>query len=191
VLIVPIENAIMDFCSNQMNLNSLVGRDKSDEIRARLAATRATLAENERQLKRLVDAMLSSDAPPAAFAARAREIENEIAGLQHAVKVDESALLHEANAPTQQAAQHWATLSSGVKGDNSDARMTVRKMVAETFEKIVFYRYGIDGQPRQKYQRDKEWLVVLVSRSGVTRHIRISRTGELLALLDVDRQAVA
>jgi hypothetical protein len=173
-------------------LNSLIGRDKSQEIRGRLAASRVTLAENERQLKRIVDAMLATDAPPAAFAERARRIEADIKEIQHAIKYDEAALLTEANTPTVQAAEKWASLIDAVKDEDIDARMTVRKLVVDTFEKIVLYRFGtVPPATRKAYAKDKEWEILLVSRSGVTRQIRVSRDGQLLGIADENRQAVA
>lgn len=194
VLIAPIENAIVDYCSNQMNLNGLIGRDRTEEIRARLAAARVTLSEHERQLNRVVDAMLGTDAPPAVFAVRAREIETEISKLNHAIKIDEAALLNEANAPTRQAAEHWAAVAQSVKDGDIESRVTVRKMVSDTFEKVVFYRYGsgadgFNADLHQCYKREKEWDIVLVSRSGVTRQLRIDRHGNLVQLADEARMA--
>jgi hypothetical protein len=192
-MVQPLEKAVINFCSSQMNLNSLVGRDQTQDTRARLASSRAALSENERQLKRVIDAMLSTDAPPAAFAARAREIENEIARLNHSIRTDEAALLAEATTPTREAATVWASLAQGVEDDEIDARVAVRKLVADTFEKIVFYRHGTNPPPveQTRNQKDKEWELLLVSKSGVSRHIRINRKGELLALVDEDIRQTA
>jgi DNA invertase Pin-like site-specific DNA recombinase len=192
-MIQPLEKAVIEFCSNQMNLNSLVGRNMSDEIRSRLAASRAALPEQEKRLQRIMDAMFSTDDPPASFAQQARVIEKEIARLNHAIKTDEAALLAEANTPTQEAASIWATLAKGVEDDDIDARIAVRKLVVDTFEKIVFYRHGINPPPVEqiKHQKDKEWELLLVSKSGVSRFLRISRDGRLLGLFDLPREAVA
>jgi DNA invertase Pin-like site-specific DNA recombinase len=188
-MVQPLEKAIIEFCSSQFNLNSLVGRDQTEDTRARLAAARAALSENERQLKRVVDAMLSTDSPPAAFAVRAREVESEIARLNHAIRTDEAALMAEAGTPSREAATVWASLAKGVENDDIDARVAVRKLVADTFDKIVFYRHGTTPPPveQTKHQKDKEWELLLVSKSGVSRLIRISRAGELLGLADEDR----
>lgn len=192
-MVQPLEKAVIEFCSNQMNLNSLVGRDMSDEIRSRLAAARAALPEQEKRLNRVMEAMFATDDPPASFAQQARVIEKEIARLNHAIKTDEAALLAEANTPTREAASIWATLAEGVENDDIDARIAVRKLVSETFEKIVFYRHGMNPPPVEqiKHQKDKQWDLLLVSKSGVSRQLRVSRDGRLLALLDIDRLAVA
>jgi DNA invertase Pin-like site-specific DNA recombinase len=192
-MVQPLEKAVIEFCSNQMNLNSLIGRNMSDEIRSRLAASRAALPEQEKRLQRIMDAMFSTDDPPASFAQQARMIEKEIARLNHAIKTDEAALLAEANTPTREAASIWATLAKGVEDDDVDARIAVRKLVVDTFEKIVFYRHGINPPPVEqiKHQKDKEWQLLLVSKSGVSRFLRISRDGRLLGLFDLPREAVA
>jgi hypothetical protein len=192
-MVQPLEKAVIEFCSNQMNLNSLVGRDMSTEIRSRLAASRAALPEQERRLQRVMDAMLSTDDPPASFAQQARAIEKEIARLNHAIKTDEAALLAEANTPSVEAASVWATLAEGVERDDIDARVTVRQLVMDTFNKIVFYRHGVNPPPIEetKHHKDKQWDLLLVSKSGVSRHLRVSRDGRLLGLADMDRQAVA
>lgn len=179
----PLERAVMAWCSDQMNLNSLIGKNQTADIGARLAASRARAAEAQKQLDRIIDAMLASDSPPAAFAARARAIETEIAALNHAIRADEAALMVEANKPTREAAAIWAESALAALAGDMDARIKVRKLVGETFEKIVLYRYGMNPPPIEETrgQKDKGWDLLLVSKSGVSRYLRINREGVVIA----------
>lgn len=187
-MLVPLEKALLTFCSDQMNLNGLIGQDRSAEIRARLAQNRIAVGALEKQLARIVDAMLATDAPPAAFAARAREAEKDIAARNHEIRIDEAALLSLGAAPTTEAAQVWAALAAKVANDDIDARVRVRKLVGDTFERIVFYRFGVTPPAdRAKFQKDKYWDLLLVSKSGVTRHLRLDRAGNLIGQIDEAR----
>jgi hypothetical protein len=198
VPLLPLEKAVVEFCCDQLNLNSLVGRDRSAEIKSRIAQSRTMLAGLEKQLTRLVDALLASDKPSAAFAARAAEIEEQIASLKEAIRIDESVFVVATNSsPTHEAARKWQALATAALGygkddGDYDARIKIRKLVAETFSKIVFYRYGLDKpEVVPMWARTKCSELVLVSRSGVTRHLRFDRNGELVAQVDEARQVVA
>lgn len=192
-LLNPLEKAVMSWCSDQMNLNSLVGNDRSAEIKSRLAASRGSLREQQKQLERIMDAMLSTDSPPAVFATRARTIESQIATINHAIRTDEAALLAESNAPTVEAAEIWASLATAAMNDDIDARMAVRKLVGDTFKNIVLYRHGVTPPPveQTKFHKDQFWELALVSKSGITRQLRIDRNGDVIACVDFSAQLAA
>lgn len=192
VIVTAMEKAVIDFCSDQMNLNSLTGRDQSSEIKNRLSASRVQVSTLERQLARLLDAMLATDSPPAAFAAKAKDIENQIAHLKHTIRGDEALMLANAVKPTGQAAEQYRALADAAMANDGDARVQVRGLLADTFSKISFYRYcAVPTQTPKKYQREQFWELLLVSKSGVSRLIRISRAGELLDLTDERHEAEA
>lgn len=187
-MLAPLERAVLAWCSDQMNLNSLVGADRSTEVKNRLAAARASVGEMKKQLDRIADALLSSDSPPAIFADRARKIEGQISAAQHSIRADEATLLAESHTPTTQAADVWQSLAAGVMNDDVAARMAVRKLVGDTFKSVVLYRHGTMPPPVEetRFKRDKEWQLLLVSKSGVSRLLRISRDGEVLEIVDED-----
>lgn len=192
VAMLPIEQALIAFCSDQMNLNSLVGRDETADIKNRITAARASVATLERQLSRVLDAMLSTDSPPAAFAAKAKKIEDEMAHHKHTIRSDESALLAAAGKPSGLAADQWRALAQAALAGDFDARIKLRRLVNETFSRIAFYRYAMTPPTTApRWQREPFWEMLLVSKSGVSRNIRVSRTGELLGLVSENRQAAA
>lgn len=194
VPLLPLEKAVIDFCCDQMNLDSLVGRDRTAEIKTRLAQSRTMLAGLEKQLGRLVEAMMATDKPAAAFAKRAGEIEDQIAALKDAIRVDESVfIVASTSSPTHEAAVKWralaaAALGTGKDDGDYDARVKIRKLVAETFSKVVYWRYGVNAPAvRPMFERTKFSELTLVSRSGVTRHLRFDRNGEMICMVDEDR----
>jgi hypothetical protein len=74
---VPVERAIMAYCSDLMNLQALYGPDRTSGPRAALLTARNSLREIDEKLAKLTDAMLESDEPPAAFIQRARQFEQQ------------------------------------------------------------------------------------------------------------------
>lgn len=192
VSLLPIEQAVITFCSDQMNLNSLVGRDETAEIKNRISAARVSVAALERQLSRVLDAMLATDSPPASFAAKAKQIEEEIAHHKHTIRNDESVLLAAAGKPSGVAADQWRALADAAINGDFDARIRLRRLVSETFSRVAFYRYAMTPPAAApKWQREPFWEMLLVSKSGVSRNIRVSRSGELLGLVTETRQAAA
>lgn len=185
-LLDPLEKAVINWCSDQMNLNSLVGQDQSAEIKNRLAASRASVRELERRLAKNIEAMEADDAPASSFAKRAKELETQIATLAHSIRTDEGALMTASHKPTIEAAEVWKSLATAAMNDDTAARMAVRKMVGDTFQSVVLYRHGVVplSIEETKHRQDKYWELALVSKSGVTRHLRINRDGDVIRAFD-------
>jgi DNA invertase Pin-like site-specific DNA recombinase len=201
VKMAPLEKAVIRFCSDQMNLNSLVGRDRATEIKSRISESRTILATLDKNLERVVEAMLATDKPPAAFTARATAIEDQIAALKEAIKVEERNLIASASAPTDAAAKKWQDLAEAALAPPSDpahagARLAIRKLVGATFNRIIFYRYGVNSpeagltwEDRPLGLRPSYSEIALVSKSGIMRTIRFDREGELIEMYDATIQA--
>ena len=180
--VVPIERAIMNFCSDLVNLQSLYTGDRTAAPRADLAAARARLVDVDAKLERLMEALLASDgAAPATFTRRARELEEEKATHQQAMKAAERELADAARADMSGADQRWKTLAEGVGALDKEARLQARQLVADTFERIVVYFKGLRPGEGPRGQID----VLLVARGGDARLLRIDKTGGWTALEDM------
>ncbi|WP_176058147.1 recombinase family protein [Paraburkholderia sp. BCC1876] len=178
--VVPVERALMAYCSDQMNLTRLTSGDGDEVARAaRLAQARAQAAETERQIEKVTDALLSDpDGAPAAFVRRARELEDRLKVERNTIDQLEHELAASSTA-TPAAAQAWAELAEGVEALDYDARMKVRQLVADTFAHIGLIRRGLSGV-------EGRIALELVGKRGVTRLIEFdSKTGELYGLQDV------
>ena len=168
--VVPIENAIMEWCADAMNLSALMGGGDADAgLRAELASSRARAGEIERQIARVTEAMLVSDTAPIAFARKARELEQALARENAAIDRLERELAARARHQTPGMAEAWAALVDGVKALDYDARMKARQLVADTFERIDVYHSGmVPGV-------EKVIDVVLHGRGGAVQLLRIKR----------------
>lgn len=172
--VVPIERALLNFCSDQFNLQRLleVG-DDGQGIQHQLAAANAEAEKISTQLGRVTEALLADDsgAAPLAFVRKARELEQQQAVAQQKVRD----LEYEASAfagiaqPAQ--AVRWEELAAQVEAGNYAAREQVRQLVMDTFERIVVYMRGIEAQDRTGREID----VQLISRTGQHRVIQINR----------------
>lgn len=173
--VVPVERALMRYCSDQMNLSALLqGSGRAEQARARVATVRAELAATERQLEKLTEALMLDDGPtPIVFVRKARELEQQLAGQRQAVADAEHELAAVASVSEPALAEAWAVLVDGVEALDSDARLKARQLVMDTFEKVVLYTKGVDADS------SKEMDLLLVPKGGAPRLLRINRrTGE-------------
>ena len=177
--VAPIERALMNYCSDIVNLQALYGADRATGPRARLAAARNQVADLAKKLDRLTDAMLASEAGgvPATFAKRARELEIEQKKQQAEVVAAERELAASARTDLAGTDEIWRKLSAGVEAQDPDARLQTRQLVADTFEQIVIYHKGVRPAKTPKGMLD----MTLKARGGMLRMLRINADGGWVA----------
>lgn len=182
ISIVPVEKALLAFCSDQLNLASLHGDgDRMAAGRTALSRVRQKIADLDKQLERVTAAMLADEeATPIAFVRKAREIEGQIAEAKRDEALAESDLNRASHYNTPAIAEQWRQLAAGALALDYDARMRVRQMVSDTFERIVIYHKGITqdaGTPRID--------MMLIAKGGMPRQLSIDRkTGAWIAQAD-------
>lgn len=181
--VVPVERALLNYCSDQMNLDRLCQPDDSERrLREQLVEARLRVEELGRQLERVTDALLADDsgAAPLAFIRRARELEQQQADAQSSVLMLERQLVVKVSPAEPARAERWAELAVRVQADDYTAREQVRQLVLDTFERLVIYMRGVPLDPKSKVID-----MLMVPRHGVPRALRIDRrTGEWLASED-------
>jgi hypothetical protein len=182
--VAPIERAIMAWCSDMLNLNSLYVGDRAAAPRARIAQLRTQQAATDAQLQRLTDALL--DAGPgagvAAFVQRGRDLEAQKAQAEAELASVERELAAVARTSVEGADSIWRALASGVEAQDTDARIKARQLVADTFERIVVYHHGVDPDTTPAGVID----VVLIAKGGAGRQLRVDRAGLVLAAEQAD-----
>ncbi len=182
--VVPIEKALMSYCTDRMNLSGLLeGSDHSQEIKARLSIAKAEAAQIEQQLERVGEALLAAEggASPLIFVRKARELEEQQAAKRKEVAQAERELVAVGSRDRPGLADAWAQLASGVEALDYDARMKVRQLVRETFERIVLYHKGLQPVGEAGGVID----LLLMAKGGQSQYLRINRrTGEWRAGAD-------
>lgn len=173
--VVPIEKALLSYCSDQMNLTRLLEpADDGRQLRQRLQACRTKETEVERQLQRVTEALLADDqgAAPLAFVRKARELEAELKQLQaEAAQLErEQAVVGQVQTPA--GAEFWRKLAVEAQDIRSPAREQLRQLVLDTFSRITVYARGLVPDPKSK----------------VIHLVLVSRAGQRIAL-DVDRRS--
>lgn len=182
----PIERALLTYCSDQFNLERLMRHDDSSdaeaEAHAGLAAVRRKIANREMQLEKLVNVLLEDEAAaPAIFARKARLIEDELASLRQ----DESAAATRVattvvRSPSQ--AKAWKDLAKSALAMEEESRLKVRQLVIDTFERIVIYNAGVTPGDTRTSPID----MMLLAKGGQPRMLKINRrTGDLLNQEDI------
>ena len=183
--IVPIERALMAWCSDQMNLTELLeGPDQGNAMRARVVSAKQNVATIEKHIERVTEALMAAeDATPLAFVKKAKELEAQLEQAQKELRAAEIELAGNTAKGNPAKAEAWAALAEGVEMQDYDQRMIARKLVGETFARIVVYHHGIDPED------DDAGPVIdllLISKTGNTRSLRINRrTGAVIYADDV------
>ena len=188
VSVVPVERALLSFCSDQFNLSSLSGGDDpSISARASLSAVRARIAEIEKKIERVTDAMLADEtATPIAFVRKARELEAELAAAKQEETIAEADVVRAGQRNTPAIADQWKRLAEAALSLDYDSRMKVRQLVAETFENIVLYHRSVTP-----VETPSSVDILLVAKGGVSRLLRIKRkTGEWITHRDSTPQRI-
>jgi DNA invertase Pin-like site-specific DNA recombinase len=181
VSVVPVERALLAFCSDQINLSSLQGGgDQAQASRSAIAGARARLVDLGHQLDKVTAAMISDDGPtPLAFVRKARELEAAVAAARQDEAIAEADLARASRSHLPAIADQWRQLKASALALDYDARMQVRQLVADTFDRIVIYHRGVEpasaGAPAPID-------LLIVARRGAARALRIDRkSGEWVA----------
>lgn len=182
--VVPIERALLEFCSDQINLKRLLQEgDGGQSIRQQIVMAKAEGDKITAQLARITDALLADDdaAPPLAFLRKARELEARQAEILTSITRFEGELMRVTRSAQPAKAELWADLTERALALDCEAREQVRQLVMDTFDRIVIYMRGVGSSDRKSPLID----VHLSSRTGQHRFIQINRrTGRWLASED-------
>jgi hypothetical protein len=141
--VAPIERAIMDFCSDMINLQTLYGGDRTTIPQRNLDAMRAQLAEVQVKITRLGDLLEDGEGNPAELKERLRAREEERADLIERIQQAEVELRKLQRANIVDADVRWQSVVDGVNALDYDTRLQARQLVADTFETIVVYHHGV------------------------------------------------
>jgi hypothetical protein len=171
---VPVERAVLAYCSDRMNLQRLLEpAADGEELRQRLVEAQVGATEIVRQLERVTEALLAdeSSAAPLAFVRKARELEEELDKRRAMVQQLEQDLVTRSTALPPAEAARWSELAERAKSmHDTQARDQARQLVLDTFESLVVYMRGVMLEPKGNYID-----VMMKSRAGQMRRLRINR----------------
>ncbi len=176
--VVPLEKALMSYCSDMMNLQALQSADRTAGPKAALAAAASDLADIERKLQRLLAAMLESDEVPTIFIEKARSLEADKVKAKAAVAAAEQEVASSARVDITDADKQWRAITAGVHALDDEARYKARLLVSDTFERITVWLAGV----RPGETPEKAIDVLLQAKGGDGRMIRVLADGSWVAL---------
>lgn len=176
---VPVEKAVFNYCADILNLTDLMASNiHVDQLNAQLIKLKVSIAETEGNLSKITDALLADDsgATPLVFIKKARELEALLAKLKSEESGLEAQLRQSSQIDLHAAAQAWHELTDKALALDYDARMKARKLVKDTFERIVIYAVGVKPN---KENKKTPIDILLIPKGGTPRGLQIDRkTGE-------------
>ena len=176
----PIERAVIDWCSDLLNLRSLHSTGAGAAARKDAARARVERDKLAGQLARITDAMLGSDEPPDTFVRRARELEASLAEAEAHLADADAKLAAYGRALVKGADDRWRAVAAGVHALEPQARLQARQLVADTFARIVVYRRGVRPGELPAGEMD----VMLLAKGGTARLLRVGKDGSWRAQED-------
>jgi hypothetical protein len=187
-----------------MNIAGLLGGTQDDSgLKNEQLNAEAEHAELHRKVEKLTDALLEFDESPRAVLERIREYEARQVALKKRIENIRHELVALSNRRRPGLVEEWEAVKVGVNGLDYDARIRVRQLVSQTFERIDVYIKGAHAAgsddsiharvARELFASAAEFDgrapidVVLRFSGGITRLLRINRkTGEWLAMVDFE-----
>ena len=165
-----LENAIFDFCSDQFNLHSITAPGgESADLRAELGNVVSHIAETEKKIAKLVDVALEGDLPHALIK-RMHDMEADLIQARNREQQLEAELAVANSGTSVASAEMWAELRAASLELDYDARIKVRQLVRETFDKItVYYGGALATTPEGCID------MMLSAKNGARRLLTISR----------------
>lgn len=175
--VAPIERALLGYCGDALNLAALLdGGDQGQTTRGAIAAARRHQADDEHRLERVSRALLDDDGPaPATILRQVRDLEAAIAGRAEEIARLERDLAAIARHDAPALTERWSEVSHAAADLDPEARLIVRQLVADTFERLVVWHSGVDGAGRVIE-------LAMLAKGGGGRLLMIHRrTGEILS----------
>lgn len=134
----PVEKAILDFCSDQLNLSAIFATNQLNaQLQEQYALDTGRVIELEQQQAKIVDAALASpEGLPAVLVAKLRQIETDLAKARAALDLSRATLKSMEATPDAAQAERWRELRDAVLALDYDARIKCRQLLTEAFTRI-------------------------------------------------------
>ena len=175
-----LENAIFDFCSDQFNLDLITapGGSGREGLFSERAVLVTKIAELEIALAGLSDEAIAGGLPKVLLK-RMHDMEAELDAAKHREQ-QIAAELSVSTSTASATSDVWSAIRESAINLDYDARVKARKLVRETFEKIVvYYSGGVITTPEGHVD------ILLVAKNGVSRLLTISRkSGQVVSGLE-------
>jgi hypothetical protein len=178
-----VEKALLDYCCDQQNLSALLENDdRVPELRRTLAGLYTHIEELREQQAKLMEASLKWDGQfDDMFAAKALSLKNDLNAAEEKRRVVSLDLATVTSTKLITDAEAWQEIREQILSGDYDARMRCRKMILETFNRIVLYTRGFPHDLKSKVV-----CMMLVSKTGQEKLVAFDRdTGDLIERFEI------
>ena len=189
VSVVSIERAILEYCSNSMELSAIFGANNyTTDIQKKLIAKQQEQEKIEVQLgnidKEFLKLTMKGVEVPLRFAQLSEDLRTktiELMGDIHNLKEEEQYYTRSAMTNID---EEWKQIKSSVYSLDEEARLLIRQLVKRTFKNIKIYLHGMiksdNDYLKSCFQTDKNSIdLILTFHNDKTRFLSIDKkTGQ-------------
>lgn len=138
VQIEMVENAVVTFCQDKVNLQRILlkGGDR-EAINTREAELSSRLVKINDDIDSLTDALLTLDGtPPQAIANKISKLESEAREVESQIDMSKNKLAKIDNSFRDEVTDRWLSITKNLVKLSSDERLAIRQLVKDTFKSI-------------------------------------------------------
>lgn len=139
VQIEVVENAVVRFCQDRVNLQRILLKDSDrDEFNKEITICKNRLLEIEANIDSLTNALLMLEGkPPQAIANKIKALETEEEDIEEKVKINNNKLSKIDSSYRDEVTERWLDLTGNLNELINDKRLELRQLVKDTFKSIT------------------------------------------------------
>ena len=134
-----VENAVVRFCQDQVNLRRILLQERDlDTFYAEEESLTRRLKSIERDIEKLMKVLLSHDEDtPQAIINSLKKLEKEADSVRGKVQRNKNKLVKIKNTHTDEVSERWLALTGNLSQADNDVRLRLRQLVKDTFKSIT------------------------------------------------------
>ena len=157
--VVPIEYAILEYCSDAMDLSSILGdNNKTASLRSKISSLSIENDQKTTQIKNGEQAILNclvSDVDATHLVGMVNKLKDEQKALQARIDDLDRELHYHSRHQERDVVTEWQTIKEKSKSMDEDTRLMVRQLIKRTFKRIDIFLHGMDLSDNEFLKRIK------------------------------------
>ena len=143
VTIVPVEKALLEFCTDKLQLNDLLaGTDDIEPLRRKTNSLTSLKANKQQSIDNIIDAIAQGGKESKTLVSKLSKLETEIEAIDKEVSNLTSEIQFMSNLSNPTLMEQWAETMQKIDAFDAQTRAAVAQLFAQTFERIEIHVKG-------------------------------------------------